>query len=360
MDKDLLGLFEDALQRFNRERHSPAQLLEHARHGSRHEHWREMAELGWFELALPNEASGGALPEMLPLLSIYRAAGEGLWQEAIEGVFGAAALIAHHAQDTALRREMCEGLASGSAPLAYADREPGGGWDAGAVATRALRRADGFVLSGHKVAVVEDAACAGYLVSARDGETGRAGCYYVARDASGLGIARHRSVEGRELADLYLDQAPAKFVCEGDAVALAPHWSALLAAAESVGIMRGALHDTVSYLQQRRQFGRPLIDFQVLQHRLADMLMLTRETDALLHEIAEDLDAGQPPAERLMLALRAQVSRALRQVTRDAVQMHGGMGVTQECRVSHYYRRALTLDSLYGSDVWALDRLSCL
>lgn len=360
MDKDMLSLFEDALQRFNRERRSPAQLLEHARHGSSREHWREMAELGWLELALANDASGGALPEIVPLLSIYRAAGEGLWQESIDCAFGAATLIAHHAQATALRRELCEGLATGSALLAYADRERGDGWDASTVDTSAQRRADGFVLSGCKVAVAEDAACACYLVTGRDMETGLAGCYRVARDAPRLGIVRHCSVEGRALADLHLDQTPAQFVCEGDVLALAPRWSALLAAAESVGIMRGALHDTVSYLQQRRQFGRPLIEFQVLQHRLADMLMLTRETDALLQEIAEDFDAGQPPAERQMLALRAQVSRAQRQVTREAVQMHGGMGVTQECRVSHYYRRALTLDSLYGSDAWALERLSRL
>ncbi len=362
MDKDMLGLFEDALQRFNRERHSPAHLLEHIRHGSRLEHWREMAELGWFELVLANDtssdAAGRALPKMLPLLSIYRAAGEGLWQEAIDCVFGAAALIAHHAQGTALRRELCEGLASGSAPLAHADREPGDGWDARAVATRAQRLAEGFALSGDKVAVVEDAACVGYLISARDVATGRAGCYRVARETPGLCIARYCGVEGRALVDLHLEGASAQFVCEGEVLALVPHWSALLAAAESVGIMRGALNDTVSYLQQRRQFGRPLIEFQVLQHRLADMLMLMRETEALLHEIVEDLDAGQLPAQYLMLVLRAQVSRALRQVTREAVQMHGGMGVTQECRVSHYYRRALTLDGLHGSDIWALDRLS--
>lgn len=360
MDKDMLGLFEDALQRFNRERHSPARLPEHACHGSRREHWREMAELGWLELAVGSDAPDGTLPEIVPLLSIYRAAGDGLWFEAIDGVFGAVALIAHRAQDAALRSELCEGLANGSAPLAYADRERGDGWGASAIATRAQRLDDGFTLSGHKVAVVEDASCAGYLVTARDVETGRAGCYLVMRDAHGLGIARHRSVEGRALADLHLEQAPAQLVCEGDALSLAAHWAALLAAAESVGIMRGALQDTVSYLQQRRQFGRPLIDFQALQHRLADMLMLARETEALLQEIAEDLDAGQPPADRLMLVLRVQVSRALRQVTREAVQMHGGMGVTQECRVSHYYRRALTLDSLFGSDSWALERLSSL
>lgn len=349
----MLILFEDALQRFNRERYAPVRLVEYARRGGCREHWREMAELGWFELAL---AESGR-PALVPLLCLFRAAGEGLWREPIHGVFGEAALAASSAADPALRQRLSEGLASGDAPLAFADRERSAQGRVNTLATSAQRRAEGYVLSGGKVAVLDDPGCAGYLVTARDMESGRAACYRVDPDAQGIQIARYATVEGRALADLHMNQVPAQFVCDRDAMELSGHWSALLAAAECIGIMRGALQDTLDYLQQRRQFGRALIEFQVLQHRLADMRMLLRESEALLDEIAENLDAGRPAEGRSLLSLRAQTSRAVRHVTREAVQMHGGMGVTQECRVSHYYRRALTLDSLYGGEAWALDQL---
>lgn len=349
----MLVMFEDALKRFNRERYAPAQLVEYARRGGCREHWREMAELGWFELALAEQGR----PALVPLLCLYRAAGEGLWREPIHGVFGEAALAASSADDPVLRQRLSEGLASGDAPLAFADRERGAQDHANTPNTSARRHGEGYILTGNKVAVIDDPGCAGYLVMARDLESGRAACYRVEPRAQGLEIDRYTTAEGRALADLHLDQVAAQFVCDREAMELVGHWGALLAAAECTGIMRGALQDTIDYLHQRRQFGRALIEFQALQHRLADMRMLLRETEALLDEIAENLDAGRPADPRSLLSLRAQTSRAVRHVTREAVQMHGGMGVTQECRVSHYYRRALTLDSLHGSEGWALEQL---
>jgi len=354
MDLGMLSLFEDGLRRFNRERCSPLQLVESAKAGHGTRHWQEMAALGWFDLGVAEEG----LPEILPLLSIYRAAGEGLWREPIDCVFGESAVIVGSIGDRSLRRRFSEGLASGQQPLAYAARERGGEWSPARPATCAQSIAGGLVLSGSKVAVVEDSACTGYLVTASDADSGRRSCYQVERGARGLEIVRYPTVEGRHLADLHLDRTPALRVCDSPDWQLLEAWGSLLAAAESVGIMRGANQDTLAYLRQRRQFGRPLIDFQVLQHRLAEMLMLERETDALLRDLADDLDEDRSVDPRGLLALGAQASRALRHVTREAVQMHGGMGVTQECRVSHYYRRALTLDSRCGGEAWALARLA--
>jgi alkylation response protein AidB-like acyl-CoA dehydrogenase len=354
MDAETLALFEDGLERFTRERYGAAQMVEKATARQEAVHWWEMAKLGWFELA----ASESGLPEIVPLLSIYRAAGQGLWREPIGCVFGEAAVVAAHAADAAVRQMLCAGLTSGEAPLAFAAREAGQGCDGGMVSTVARPTDRGVEVSGQKVAVPHDAHCRAYLVMAVHGQTGKRAYFLVERAARGLDVARYHTVEGRELADLRLDRTPAQFVCNADPELPTRAWGTLLAAAECVGIMNGALHDTVSYLRQRKQFGRPLIDFQVLQHRLADMQMRVRETDALLRELGEDLDAGQPLDARALLALSAQTSRAAREVTRDAVQMHGGMGVTRECRVSHYYRRVLTVESLYGGESWALERLA--
>lgn len=354
MDLETLALFEDGLGRFTRERYAPAQMVERASRNEGPLHWQEISSLGWFDLAV----SETGLPEIVPLLSIFRAAGEGLWREPIACVFGESAVVAARATQPQMRRSLCDGLASGAGPLAYAVREPGAGYETLRVETRARAGAHGAELSGQKVAVVYDPMCAAYLVTALDEGTGQVAYYHVDRAARGLEVVRYATVEGRELADLRLERVPADFVCAAGPEVPTRAWGVLLAAAECVGVMQGALQDTTAYLRQRKQFGRPLIDFQVLQHRLAEMLMLTRETDAFLREMAQDFDDGRTLDARSLLCLSAQASRAARQVTREAVQMHGGMGVTQECRVSHYYRRILTLESLYGGEGWALERLS--
>lgn len=354
MDMETLALFEDGLARFSRERYPAARIAETANADDDAIRWREMAELGWFDLAV---AESG-LPEITPLLPIYRAAGEGLWREPIDCVFGASALVAAGAADPLVRRILCDGLASGAAPMCFAAREPGTDWGARTSLTRARTGAAGPVLRGRKVAVVHHPRCAAYLVSAVDERNGNEAYYRVEPGAPGLRVTPYRTLEGRPLSDLELEGTPATFVAWAGPELPVPQWGGMLAAAECVGIMRGALQDTVTYLRQRKQFGKALIEFQALQHRLAEMLMLMRETDALLRDVAADRDAGRDIDERTCMVLRAQSARAASLVTREAVQMHGGMGVTQECRVSHYYRRVLTLESLHGSESWAMERLA--
>lgn len=360
MDTDTLVLFEDSLRRFNRERYLSAQPNRLAKDGDGTQHWQEMADLGWFELLNLNCER----PELVPLLSIYRSAGEGLWREPIGCALGESAMVVFQMQASQLRQRLWDGLASGQSPLAYAVRERGDAWawawGQRHLATTARRADDHYVLDGMKVAVADDPLCAAYLVLAGDPDTGTSAFYLVDREAQGLQISRYPTVEGRRLADMQLSGVRAHRVVGGEATVLAETWGVLLAAAEAVGIMRGANAATAEHLRQRHQFGRPLLNFQVLQHRLVEMLMLEQETAALLLETAENFDTPSQSRSlhRKVLALRAQTSRSLRHVTRDAVQLHGGMGVTQECRASHYYRRALTLESLYGGEDAALQALS--
>lgn len=354
MDTETLALFEDGLARFSRERYPAARIAEPANADQDADRWREMAELGWFDLAV---AESGP-PEITPLLSIYRAAGEGLWREPIDCVFGASALVAAKAPDPLVRRMIWDGLSTGASPLCFASREPGSDWGARTSLTRTRTSPEGTLLRGRKIAAVHHPRCAAYLVSAIDDSSGKEAYYRVERGAPGLQVATYPTVEGRSLSDLDLEGTPATFVAWAGPEVPVTQWLGMLAAAECVGIMRGALQDTVTFLRQRRQFGKALIEFQALQHRLAEMLMLMRETDALLRDVAADLDAGREVDERDGMVLRAQSARAASLVTREAVQMHGGMGVTQECRVSHYYRRVLTLESLHGSESWALERLA--
>ncbi len=358
MDTDLLRLFEDALARFNRERYSPAQLVARTRDPSGASLLDEMAEMGWFELLRGDRDDEPAASSVVPLLALLRAAGEGLWREPLACVAGAVAVVVARTESAARRDALLDGLISGREPLAYASREADDGWHRAGIATVARRTSEGDVLDGHKIAVMDVERCAGIVVLAVDAQTRRSGYFHVKRDAAGIERKSAASIDGRILSDLKLDGVRAEYLCAGEHAVRADGWESILGAAEAVGIMRGSNGDTAAYLRERRQFGRPLLDFQVLQHRLVEMHLLERETDALLQSTAEAYDAGAPGLERRLLVLRAQASRALRMVTREAVQMHGGMGVTQETRVSHYYRRALMLDSLYGSEEAALESLA--
>lgn len=358
MDNDLLQLFEDSLARFNRERYSPAQLVARSREPAGPGLLSEMAEMGWFELLRGDADDEPAASSVIPLLPLFRAAGEGAWREPLTAVLGASAVVAARTDAPSRRESLVDGLVSARALLAYAAREADDGWNRVHITTVARSEADGHVLNGHKIAVMDVEPCAGIIVLAVDAQTKRPGYFLVAPDAAGLERSDTSSIDGRGLSDLKLTGVRAEYLCTGDNASRAEGWDAILGAAEAVGIMRGANRDTAAYLRERRQFGRPLLDFQVLQHRLVEMHLLERETDALLQSTAEAYDADAPGLARRLLVLRAQASRALRQVTREAVQMHGGMGVTQETRVSHYYRRALMLDSLHGSEDAALERLA--
>lgn len=357
MDIESRALFEETLQRFNRECYAADRWHAHGRspQGYSPTLWADMQALGWFELLRPDD--GGDIAPLADLLPLFAAAGEALWREPIGTAFAEPVAAVSHADLRERRQTLLAGLSAGDRPLAYAHREPGDGWSA-AITTTARRTSSGHALDGCKSMVVGTAACTVLLVSAIEADTGIAALFLVEADAPGLSVQPYRTIDDLVAADLAFDNTPAERLCAGQAIGSANARGAILAAAESLGIMRGANHDTTEYLRERRQFGQALLGFQALQHRLVEMRMRQHECEALVASVAEAFDDQAPDLERQVLALRAQVSRALRHVTREAVQLHGGMGVTQELRIGRYYRRALMLDSLHGTADWALDALS--
>ncbi|HKY92717.1 MAG TPA: acyl-CoA dehydrogenase [Nevskiaceae bacterium] len=352
-----MTLFEESLRRFSREHPAAAQTASGTGDAGDHspQRWDAIAAMGWFDLLTLDPGASGA-PPLAPIAAVLRAAGEGAWREPVGAVLGEGAVIVVHAEDAACRASLRDGLVSGAHPVAVAAREPGDGWRRVEIRAKARRRGAMHELDGTKIAVGGAQVAAYFAVLAMD-EAGSA-WFLVSRDAPGLALDRYAGADGRPLADLRLAATPAIRLCGGEVTPRVEAWGSILAAAESLGIMRGANGDTTDYLRQRKQFGRPLLSFQVLQHRLVEMHMLERETEALFHATVAAHDADSPDLARRVLVLRAQASHALRHVTREAVQMHGGMGVTAELRIGHYYRRALALDSLYGAADWALEALA--
>ncbi|MGQ3055806.1 MAG: acyl-CoA dehydrogenase [Nevskia sp.] len=355
MDNDALQLFEETLARYNRERYDAGQWRDYGRlpQGHSPERWAELQAMGCFELLRPEDDEHAApLADLLPL---YAAAGEARWREPLATVFAEPVAVIGQVGDPARRRALLEGLISGAQPLGYAHRETGGE----GIATTASRCAAGWRLDGDKAMVIGADICNGFLVSAIDAERGLPAMFLVDAAAPGLHLQRYRTIDDGVAADLRFEQTPAEWLCDGTAaIAAADARGVILAAAEALGMMRGANRDSTEYLRERRQFGQPLLGFQALQHRLVEMLMRQRECEALVASVAEAFDHAAPALSRQVLVLRVQVARALRHITREAVQLHGGMGVTQELRIGRYYRRALMLDSLHGTADQALDALS--
>ncbi|MFW0792530.1 acyl-CoA dehydrogenase family protein [Gordonia sp. CPCC 205515] len=324
--------------------------------------WRAFAEdLGVIGAVLP-ESIGGADGGAGELMVVTEALGHALVVEPfVDTVILGARLLARF--DDKRARAVAEAIAEGTALSALAALEDTSGGNLNRVATRAERHDDGWILNGTK-AVVTTAPLANYLlITARTaGEVGdRDGISLFLVDLTegapeGLAMEAVRTVDDRRAADITISDlrlpADALIGTEGAALPeLELAWDEATAAvvSEAVGAMRKVHDDTVEYAKQRQQFGVPIGSFQALQHRMVDMLMELEQSVAAQYLAILNLDAA--PAERAaaVSAAKATISRAARFIGQNAVQLHGGMGMTEELAIGHYFRRLTVIEYEFGS-----------
>jgi len=378
---DEQALLRDSVARFVSQHYSLEQrrkvlLLEP---GYSPEHWRAMAELGW--LAVPFAVEDGGLGgSPLDIMVIMEQFGAGLVLEPFLAsiLLGGAAL--RHGAHAAMKREWLPQVIDGSKQLAFAHGEPQARFDLQHVATHARCEGDDFVLEGTKSFVLNAASAAAFVVSARTrgGVAERDGVtlFLMERARPGVTLRSYPTVDGGRAADLTLQsvRVPRTSVIgavhEGTSIVTAVVNDAILAlAAEAVGAMHALYRDTVQYTQQRSQFGHPLADFQVLQHRMVDMFSEYQLARSLLYRATMEaaqaaldsnggtqLDSalkaqleGALKAQRAVHALKYLVGRAGMFIAESAVQLHGGMGMTEDLRVGHYLKRMLVIDLLFGN-----------
>jgi alkylation response protein AidB-like acyl-CoA dehydrogenase len=304
---------------------------------------REAGELGWLGMLVPTSADGLGLG-LTELALVLEQAGRALVSEPIGlAAVAAAALAQGHAPHPMLARAM-----SGEALVVPALQEGQHAGDPRALRTqangdRALR------LTGTKVSVCADGVD-GFLVSA-SGSDGPS-LYYVARDAAGLTITGAQSVEGRSLATLALQNAPADLVPARQSSRSAPEALTDLAlialSAELLGVMEGAQERTFEYMRVRKQFGKPIGSFQALQHKAVDIYIKTEILRSLVYQVAAANDPYRiDPAQAV--AVKAKASEDAIAVTQACIQMHGGIGFTDEHDIGLYLKRAMLLSSLLGN-----------
>ncbi|WP_235579392.1 acyl-CoA dehydrogenase family protein [Pseudorhodoferax sp. Leaf274] len=374
-DNDTLAMLQDSLARYLEDRHGFDARLAALRSADTAPppFWQGLArELDLLRAALP-EAQGGLGQGLAAHLAIMETLGASLAAQPYLStmVIGAGLLQRHPGpQADALLAQVVEGRAV----LAFAHSEPDSRHSRAWVQARLTREAQGWRLDGRKAVVHAAPWASHFIVSARsdgaaDAEHGLS-LLLVPRDTPGLSLRGYPLRDGDRAAELAFDDVrlPASALL-GEAGAALPQIeqaldeATLAVCAESLGVMRRLLRDTLDYVRQRKQFGATLSSFQVVQHRLADMHMALEQAIALTAHVGGQLAAGGvAPAERARAVSSAKVAagKACKAVGQGAVQLHGGMGMTEELAVGHYMRRATLIEGLFGPVSWHLRRVAAL
>lgn len=354
-------LLADTVQRFVRENYTFEKRREilQSKDGWSRDIWNELASLGLTALNVP-EAHGGLNAGPVDTMLVMNALGEGLLVEPFLGaVVLAPALITSLGDDKAAG-ELFPAIASGERIVIVAHQEPQTRGELNHVATRAEKSGDGYVLDGYKNVIAHGGAADELLITARSsGETTDAAGISVFRvdpRAAGVTVKSYRTIDGQSAADIDLTKvkvtAASLVGAAGNAFAAieAAHEIALSAiCAEAVGIMKAVNAATLDYTKNRKQFGQPIAKFQVLQHRMADMFLQAEQATSMSYLAAikcTDPDATQ--RRRSLSAAKVVIGQAGRFIGQQAVQLHGGMGMTDELMVSHYFKRLTTIDLTFG------------
>jgi pimeloyl-CoA dehydrogenase small subunit len=331
--------------------------------------WAELADLGLHGLPFAEDDGGfggGPVETMIVMEAFGRALVGEPW---LTGVVLAGAVLRHGASPEQ-RAELVPQIVAGELVLAPAFEEAQGRWTLTDVATRATAVDGGWRIDGAKAFVVHGAGADRFVVSARTAGDRRApsgvGLFLVPRTASGVTVVDRAAHDGTRLADLRLDGVvvPASAAIGDPAAGLpilerAVDEAIAAVAAEAVGAMDEALKMTVEYLKTRVQFGKTIGSFQALQHRAADMYVAVEQARSMALWATMSVGEDDPVARaKAMSAAKVQIARSARFVGQQAIQLHGGIGMTWEYKVGHLFKRLTAIERQFGDLDHHLDRLA--
>lgn len=331
-------------------------------------YWQTMADLGWLGINVP-EAHGGIGGNQSDTMVLMQALGQGLVLEPIfaSAILGTRAIVDGANEDTCTR--LLPSLVSGERRLSVAYAEEQARFDLDDVVTRITPQDDGYRISGRKSMVFHAQGSDYLVVSGRScgGQTDRDGITLLLVDAASEGVrmTSFPTVDGLraseiEFEDVFVPKAHL-LGAEGGGYSLLESIAIdgiLALSAEAVGAMEVLYKDTVSYTQEREQFDHPLSDFQVLQHRMVDMFMEYEQCKSLLYRATLEVVQRGHAALKTVHALKYMVGKVGTFIGENAVQLHGGMGVTEELRVGHYFKRLLVIDAQFGNSDYHLAKFA--
>jgi alkylation response protein AidB-like acyl-CoA dehydrogenase len=321
--------------------------------------WAALAEMGILGVPFDGE-HGGFGGSTVDMLVVMEALGEALVVEPYLATVGLGGRVVARGGSAAQRARILPALVQGKLKMALAQTEADARWDLRHVGTRAKKSGDGWVLEGDKRAVLHGGCADLLVVSARTGgepaDARGISLFLVERNAPGVALTEYRGLDNLRLADIRLSGArigaDALLGAEGEGFGLLEEvvdYATVLLCAEAVGAIKYAHDATLDYLKTRRQFGVPIGSFQALQHRMVDILISYEQARSIACLACVKVDtADAAERRRVVSAAKIKIADAARHVSQEAVQLHGGMGMTEELKISHTFRRLTMIAQAFG------------
>ncbi len=334
------------------------------------EMWAQFAELGLL-MAPFSEEDGGLGGGVIDTMVVMEEFGKGLVVEPFVSTVVCAGGFFKHAGTDAQKEEHLQAIMGGTSTFAFAYAEPRGRYNLADLETTARKDGSGYVLNGHKAVVIAAPWADKLIVTARTGGDRRdksgVSVFIVDKSAAGVSTRDYPTVDGRRASEVYLENvsvgADALIGDEGEGLPLIERVvdeATAAVCAEAIGVM-GVTHAmTVEYSRQRKQFGTPIGKFQVLQHRMVDMFMEHEQAISMTYMATLKLDEDAAVRQQAVSAAKARIGQASRFVGQAAIQIHGGMGMTEELAVGHYFKRLTMIDSEFGNSDYHLRRYTNL
>jgi alkylation response protein AidB-like acyl-CoA dehydrogenase len=359
-------MLRDSAKRFVREHYG----IEHRRTLSKTEsgfssdHWHRIADLGWLALALPEDV-GGLACSFVEVAILLEELGRGLVLEP----YVSSALLCAHILDTSdnapARAQALSAIAEGRRRVALAHHESAQRYDLTPVSTRAKRQGEDFLINGVKSLVLDAPSADQLIVSARVEDEEGFSLFLVDTATVGVKLETYPLIDDSRAADIELTNVllPRSALLVGAArsqpvLDLALDRATLARVAEALGAMEAVLELTAEYLKTRVQFGQPIGKLQALQHRMAEMFVEVQEVRSILYCGIAHLGAEPPLRGAVISAAKLVTLEAGRIVGGQGIQLHGGIGMTQEYAVGHYFKKLVAFEKTYGDGNWHLDRLA--
>ena len=332
--------------------------------------WKTFADLGW--LGMPfSESDGGYDGGPIDLMVIMESLGRGLVVEPyIPNVVLAGGLISRLGNEEQ-KTNFLPKIISGEIQMSLAFSEPQSRFNLSDVITTAKKDGENYILDGYKAVVMNGPSSDTLIVVARTSgtqlEEKGLSLFLVDPSAKGVSMRNYSNVDGSKASEVTLEGVEVSTSSllgdEGNIYSVLEEvidLATLAISAEAVGIMEKMNEITLEYTKTREQFGETLSSFQALQHRMVDTFMAYEQTKSLLLMCAAKLTDKADDATKAVSALKYQVGIAAKQVGEESVQLHGGMGVTDETNIGHFFKRLTTIRAIFGNTDYHLKRYSAL
>ena len=320
--------------------------------------WGTFAEMGLTGIPFSPDY-GGFGGGAIDLLSVMEAFGEGLVVEPFLATLLGSQCVARAGSD-AQKKTILPAVVEGKLKMAFAFSEKGARYDLAHVKTTAKKSGSGWTLDGEKVVALGAPSAVKLVVSAKT----PAGLSLFLVDAKAAKLKPYRTLDEMRAADVLLQNAPGELLgAEGQALPVieeAVDFATALVCAEAVGAMKFSCDATLEYLKTRKQFGVPIGTFQALQHRMVDMVVAYEQAKSMAFLACSQADSAPNARERAraISAAKIKIADNARLISQEAIQLHGGMGMSEELKVSHSFRRLTMIAQQFGDADHHLERFA--